>query len=318
MEAFDVHSLILPSDLITNLDGKIDETEDKGFIVNVQNKKIGPVSPGFFSLDSRIEELKANRIDLQVLSVSHHLFMYNAPEDVASKLSRKQNEAIAAVCRSHPDRFVGNATLPMQNSKLAVEELEHAYHQLGLHGVEIGTNVCGKNLDSEEFFPVYEKLESLKVPVLVHPNDIYGGDRLSRYYLHMTIGTLAETTLAISSVVFGRVLEKFPNLKLVFCHGGGAVPFQMGRLQWNADKRPETRGTVGSVEEVVRKLFYDTIVCDEDALRFLVERVGSQRTVFGTDYPFLRSGWEYAYDLRLDEDEKVAILSKNAKQLYGL
>jgi aminocarboxymuconate-semialdehyde decarboxylase len=312
---------MLPKKLMSELGIELTKSGDL-YKFKVGERAVGPLPMGFFDAEARLKELDKLGIDTQVVSVTHHLFMYKEDKEVARKVARKQNEAIADLCKSYGDRFIGNGTLPLQDPKSAVEELEHAYYTLELKGVEIGTNVAGKNLDSEELFPVYEKLEELQMPILVHPNDIVGMERLRKYYLPIVVGTLMETSIAIACVIFGGVLERFPNLKYIFCHGGGAIPYQLERLEWALEVRDECKGRItGKVKDHFKKLYFDTILFSEGSLKFMIDVIGSERAVFGTDYPFNMGDWHSLSrigKLGLSDQDYRRIALENAKSLYKL
>lgn len=316
---FDVHSHVLPSELLSEFKNEVTELQQR-YDVTVLGRKIGIVTKGYFDDRSRREEIKAWGVDSQVVSISHQLFMYNETnKSVVHELARKQNQAIAKFCKKNDDVFIGNGTLPLQDTHMALEELEHIYSQLGLKGVEIGTNIAGKSLDSEDLFPVFEKLQEYKMPVLVHPNDPLGPERLKKYYMEITVGTILETTVAISSLIFGKVLERFPRLKFIFCHGGGAIPYQIGRLERASEVRKEMQFTM-PIREYFHKLYFDSVVFSEASLKFLLDIVGPDRLLFGTDYPF-NLGDPYSCDkirrLPIDSSFKSMIAS-NSRSLYNL
>jgi aminocarboxymuconate-semialdehyde decarboxylase len=320
MSNIDIHSHILPKELVSELGLDVISSGNL-YKLKMDERVIGPLPLSFFQIDARLKDLESFGIEKQVISVSHHFFYYRENIDAARKAVRKQNEAIAKLCKLHKDRFIGNAALPLQDPKSAVEELEYAYYTLELKGVEIGTNVAGKNLDSEELFSVYEKLEELQLPILVHPNDMLGADRMKKYYLPIVVGTLAETTIAIASVIFGGVLERFPDLKFIFCHGGGAAPYHLGRLERALEVREECKGNIkGKVKDYFRKLYFDTVLFSEDALKFLIQIVGSEKVVLGTDYPFEMGDWAALSKidkLSLPKRDYDLIVLENARKLYN-
>lgn len=316
----DAHSHVLPSELLPEFKADVSQTEQL-YTLAISGKKIGPVPKGFFDAKSRREEIKAWGVESQVVSVTHHLFMYHeSDKKVVSRFARRQNEAIASFCKMNDDVFVGNGTLPMQDTAMALEELDYIHNTLGLRGVEIGTNVAGKNLDSEDLFPIFEKLQEYNMPVFVHPNDPLGSERLKKYYMEIVVGTLLETTTAVTSVIFGGVLKRLPRLKFVFCHGGGAIPYQIGRLSTGSKVRKEMKDSGISVDEDFRKLYFDTVVFRNSSLKFLLDVAGPDRVVFGTDYPF-NLGDPHSMDnirqLPVDSDTRSRIGS-NARSLYGL
>ena len=277
---------------------------------------------GFFDLEARKKELAGMGVDGQIISPTHHLFMYSAKLDVAEKASRVQNNGISAVCRQEPDRFYGNATLPMQDPASSVKEMERAYSELGMKGIEIGTNIAGKNLDDESLYQVYEKAQELGMPIFVHPNDFLGPERLQKYYMGIVVGTLAETTVAVTSMIFGGVFNKFPKLKMIFCHGGGAIPFQVGRLKHAVSIRDELKGSDIDVDRSLKNVFFDSVVFDDEALKFLIEKTGSDNVLLGTDYPFNMGNWHTVKDLAnhkaIPAAAKEQIFLGNTKRLYRL
>ncbi len=323
MKNIDVHSHMLPESSIQELSGEIIPI-GKGDLYNIKvlGKSVAPMPKGFFDLEARKKELAGMGVDGQIISPTHHLFMYSAKLDVAEKASRVQNNGISAVCRQEPDRFYGNATLPMQDPASSVKEMERAYSELGMKGIEIGTNIAGKNLDDESLYPVYEKAQELGMPIFVHPNDFLGPERLQKYYMGIVVGTLAETTVAVTSMIFGGVFNKFPKLKMIFCHGGGAIPFQVGRLKHAVSIRDELKGSDVDVDRGLKNVFFDSVVFDDEALKFLVEKTGPDNVLLGTDYPFNMGNWHTAKDLEnhkaIPAAAKEQIFLGNTKKLYKL
>jgi len=322
MNNIDAHSHFLPKEALDELGIEIEEIAPKKYRMKIGERKVGPLPKGFFDIDERVKEMDELGIDFQVFSVTHHLFGYNYEKGLAGKVARVQNDALAKVHRAYGDKVACNGTLPLSYPDLALKELEHIYHDLELPGIEIGTNITGKNLDSPELFPIYEKLQEYDMPILVHPNDILGRDRMKRYYLPIVVGTLLETTIAIASVIFGGVLDKFPRLKFIFCHGGGAVPYQIGRLQRALEVRDECKGLVrGRAIDYLKKIYVDTVVFDDDSLDFLVKRMGPENVVLGTDYPFNMGEWDSHLRVgRLDitKENIEKILVHYAKRLFKI
>jgi len=310
----DVHSHMVPVDLLKELGSEVSEANGL-FTIKTAGRVIGPVTRGFFEVDSRKRENMSLGIGVQVLSMTHHLFLYKENVDSARKVSRKFNKLMGSICRDEGS-FICNATVPLQDPKIAAEELEETVSE-GLKGVEIGTNVAGKNLDDPSLWPFYEKAQELTLPILVHPADIMSPDRMRKYYMEIVVGTLAETTVAITSLLFGGVLRQFPKLKFVFCHGGGAVPYQIGRLRRATEVREDLKGI--DVWDL-RKLYFDAVLFEPLSLEFLVKTVGVDRVVLGTDYPFNMGDWravEIVKRTSLNEEDKMRIAWRNAVELYG-
>jgi aminocarboxymuconate-semialdehyde decarboxylase len=198
------------------------------------------------------------------------------------------NDHIAGVCRDFPQRFVGLGTVPMQLPRLAIQELERCTKQLGLAGIQIGTNVQGANLSEPAAFEVLEAAADLGAAVFVHPWDMLGQDRMPKYWMPWLVGMPAETALAICSVIFGGVLERLPKLRIGFAHGGGAFPYTIGRIEHGFLARPDLCAADNDVNprNYLGKFYVDSLVHDPEALRLLIKLVGEQRIALGTDYPF--------------------------------
>ncbi|OWP56851.1 MAG: hypothetical protein B2I17_03575 [Thermoplasmatales archaeon B_DKE] len=323
MKNIDVHSHILPTESINELGGKIEPIEGGGlYNIKVLGKSISPMPKGFFDVRERKIEISRYGIDSQIVSPTHHLFMYGEDLKKAQRSSRVQNEGIARVCKENPDTFFGNATLPLQDSSASIEELEYAHSKLEMRGIEIGTNIGGKNLDNESLFPFYQKAQDLNMPIFVHPNDFMGKERLEKYYMGIVVGTIAETTVAVTSILFGRLMEEFPHLKMIFCHGGGAIPFQIGRLRHAIGTRNELNKSTLNVDESMRNIYFDTVVFSPSSLNFLVKETGSENVVLGTDYPFNMGNWNSFNDIEkadfMTRGEKDSIELRNAMKLYKL
>lgn len=323
MKNIDVHSHMLPETSIKELSGTI-EPIGKGnlYKINALGKTVAPMTKGFFDLEARKNEIAEMDVDGQIISPTHHLYMYSADAKSAIRSAQIQNNGISEVCRKEPDRFFGNATLPLQDTKAAVAEIDRAYSELGMKGIEIGTNIAGKNLDHESLFPIYEKVSELGMPIFVHPNDFLGADRLSKYYMGIVVGTLAETTVAVTSMIFGGIFNKFPKLKMVFCHGGGAIPYQSGRLKRAVSIRDELSGSNVDVDRSLKNIYFDTVVFDDESLKFLVEKTGKDNVLLGTDYPFNMGNWNSAKALAshsgIDDASKNKIFIDNTRNLYKL
>lgn len=238
--------------------------------------------------DARLHDCGKTHVDVQVLSTVPVMFSYWAKPEDTLDLSRILNDHVADVVRRYPKRYIGLGTLPMQEPELACQELNRCMKDLGLRGVEIGTHILGWNLDDERLFPVYEEAEKLGAAIFVHPWEMLGEDRMERYWLKWLVGMPAETTLAISSVVMGGVVEKFPKLKLAFAHGGGAYAATIGRIQHGFDVRPDLcqTHTTTRPRDLLRRIWVDSLVHDPGALNMLVDTFGADRVALGSDFPF--------------------------------
>ena len=237
---------------------------------------------------TRMTECDADGVHVQVLSTVPVMFSYWAKAEDALDLSRLLNDHIAEVVAAHPRRFIGLATVPMQAPDLAIRELERAVGELGLAGIEIGTHVNAWNLEEAQLFPVFEAAEALGAAVFVHPWDMMAPERMSKYWTSWLVGMPTETCLAICSMLFGGVLERLPNLRVLFAHGGGSFPATLGRIQHGFDVRPDlcavdnARGPT----EYLGKFWLDSLVHDPRMLEILLAQIGAEKIALGTDYPF--------------------------------
>jgi len=237
---------------------------------------------------ARLEDCKRTGVDIQVLSTVPVMFSYWAEPLHALDLSKFLNDDLARVVNSNPSKFVGLGTIPMQAPDLAVKELERCVKKLGLLGVQIGSHVNNWNLSDPALLPVFEAANDLDAFIFVHPWDMMGQERMTKYWLPWLVGMPAETCLAICSMIFSGIFERFPKLRVAFAHGGGSFPSTIGRIEHGFLARPDLCAIDNAVNprDYLGKFLVDSLVHDERALKFLLDVVGEDAIALGTDYPF--------------------------------
>lgn len=247
-----------------------------------------PLLPQLSDVPGRLAWMDAAGIDVQLVAPWMDLAGYElAPADGAW-LAAVQNEELAALRRAHPDRFRTAAAVPLQHVELAVAELRRAVTELGHEAVQIGARVGELGLDDAALAPFWDAAEELGVPVIVHPAELELPERIRRLFLHILVGNPSETTFAAAALLLGGVLEAHPGLRVLLVHGGGFVPYQMGRLQRGFTAAPPPVRATGALSprELLGQLSFDTVLHDPDALRQLIDFAGPGRVALGSDYPF--------------------------------
>ncbi|MGW3094898.1 amidohydrolase family protein [Streptomyces sp. NPDC001102] len=253
--------------------------------LSVNRAQLRQLAGKLTSVPERLADLDAMDVDIQVVGPMpmHH---YWADENLAGRLAHTVNEAVAAHCAEAPERLFGLGSVPLQHPALAVELLEWAVTGLGLYGVSVSTTVDGRELADPAHDPVWAKAEELGAVVFVHPWGCSLGERLATRYLGNTVGQPVETTVALSHLIFTGVLDRFPGLKLVAAHGGGYLPTYVGRSDHAWRVREDARGCAEPPSAYLRRMWFDALVYTPRALCHLVEEVGADRVVLGTDHPF--------------------------------
>ena len=269
-----------------------------------------------------LEALDRRGLDAAALGPSPEEFYYWAPPAVGARIAAIQNDGMAELVRSHPDRFVGLATLPMQDPDRAAAELDRAVTDLGLRGAEICTHINGRDLDHPGLRPVYAAAERLGVPLFLHPQNWGDMRRFQDYALWNLAGFPLETALAASHLIMGGVFERFPKLRVILAHGGGYLPYQVGRLDHGYAARREVHERLPRrPTEYLANLYCDSLTHSALSLRFLLDRMGDSHVVIGSDYPF-NMGDERPVDtvraLGLPPDVETKVLAKNLAGLLGL
>ncbi len=271
----------------------------------------------------RINESRQYNIDVQVLSTVPVMFNYWAKAKDTLDLAKFLNDHIADIVTTHPKQFIGLGTLPMQDPELAIKELERCVKDIGLAGVQIGSHINDMNLDDEKLFPIFEAAQDLGASIFVHPWDMVGKEKMQKYWLPWLVGMPAESSLAICSMIFGGVLQRLPNLKIAFAHGGGSFPSTIGRIEHGFNVRPDLCAVDCQINprEFLKQIYLDSLVHDPAMLRFLIDLMGAERIALGTDYPFplgeLSPG-KLIQDCQFDSDTQQKLFHGTALNWLGL
>jgi aminocarboxymuconate-semialdehyde decarboxylase len=273
--------------------------------------------------EERLPALAAAGVDLQIVSLIPPLFRYyiDAKDGIAA--AREVNDELHRWVTTWPDIYLGLATLPLQDVDASVAELDRAMNELGLVGAAVGTHVDGENWDAPHLLPVLQAAEEMGALVFVHPAGSRVGGALPRYHMRNFIGNPFETTVAIGSLIFGGVLDKVPDLKIVFAHGGGFACADIGRFDHGYHVRPEaSEHPQHAPSDYLKRLFFDSLTHSEAALRFLIDTTGIGQVVLGTDYPadmgVARPKEWISSCTSLTDAEKAAILGENLARLVPL
>jgi aminocarboxymuconate-semialdehyde decarboxylase len=276
--------------------------------------------------EQRIADMDSLGVDVQVVSTNVGFYQYDRNLTTTIAIARDCNNEVHQMTMDYPGRLAGLATLPMQNIKAAIDELERAIVKLGLKGAMIDDKVNGRNYDEPEFLPFWQAAEQMGALILIHQaNPTVVVPRTTRYHLPNTIGNLADRAITFASLVFGGVMDKCkcPDLKICLCHGGGYTCFGIGRMDRGWQVPSEARVNIQQPPSAyLRRFYYDCLTQSEPALRYLIDTVGADRVVMGTDWPAdMCTDWPVSWIMSMEsltQEEKELILWKNLEKLLGL
>jgi aminocarboxymuconate-semialdehyde decarboxylase len=273
--------------------------------------------------EHRLADLDAMAIDMQMIAPPPLQCYYTVPLDVAVKAAQIVNDGIAEFCGKYPDRLKGFGSVPMPDGQEAAKELERCVKQLGFTGVEVLTNVAGKELSDSAFAPFWKKAEELGVLVMIHPNGFTEASRFKRFYFNNVIGNPLETTIALHYLIFDGVLERHPKLKLLAVHGGGYLGGYPGRIDHAWGARSDSHGDLPQPPtSYLKHIYVDTVVFTPYQLAELVRVFGADHVVMGTDYPYDMAEYDPVGHIAsvegFDAATVAALAGGNAKKLLGL
>ena len=274
-------------------------------------------------IDDRLADLDAMGIDVQIISPPPPQCYYTVPVDIAVKATQLVNDGIAEFCAKKADRLKGFGAVPMPDPQEAAKELERCVQHLGFKGVEVLTNVAGKELSDPAFAPFWKKAEDLGAVVLIHPNGFTEASRLSRFYFNNVIGNPLETTIALHYLIFDGVLERHPKLKILAVHGGGYLGAYPGRIDHAWGARSDSHGDLPHPPTTyLKRIYFDTVVFTPYQLAELVRLFGADHVLLGTDYPYDMAEFDPLGHVAgvegFDASTIAALAGGNAKRLLGL
>ncbi|MBJ3774961.1 amidohydrolase family protein [Acuticoccus mangrovi] len=275
----------------------------------------------FNNLDRRLAEMDKMGVELQAVATAPGQQHYWLPVDTLVEISRMQNDHVVALVGRAPERFVGIGTLPLTDTDAAVEEAKRGVAR-GLKAFQIDSRCMERELSDRTLDPLYDTLQSLGVGLMIHPLGFSHGERFTSFFMVNSVAQPLEELIAFNHLVFGGVLDRFPKLKVYIAHGGGFAPYYIGRFDHAWTVRPELRRlTPKPPSDYLARLFYDTCVFRPDHIRTLVDLVGADRVMLGSDYPFDMGDTDPVGTLDaagLSADQRAAITSATARTFLGL
>lgn len=288
--------------------------------IKVKGRVVGKLDEGLISIKKQVKDMDRTRIDLRVICVAPFMFFYELENEKLIELAKALNEQMFKDTVEYDDRFLCLATLPMKNIEEACVELEKVMISYNFVGAQIATNIDGKELDDLSLNPFWEKAQSLGALILLHPHYTVGKERFCDYHLRNVIGNPLDTTIAAMRIILGGVLKRYPNLKICLSHSGGYLPLGIYRLDKAYVERTELSHLDALPSESLSKFYYDSITFNSEALEYVIDTVGVDRVLMGTDYPFDMGDLDPIMSinrLNITEKNKKLILSENARSILN-
>ncbi len=301
---------------------RLERDKDGKQVFTIRGTPVVHISPPQLDPELRLRDMDACGVDLQMLSLTMpHVYLWEPRAGLA--LSQIVNDAFAEIVAKHPQRFAAACVVPLQDPRLAIEELERAVQKLGLRAVYLITSIDGKPIHGRELWPFYERVAELGVPLFLHPFLPPGADTMREFWLQTVLGVLFESALTAARFAFSGLLDALPDLKVVVPHVGGVIPFALGRLDKGHRTHPACREHIERPpSEYLKRLHIDSVAFDRESLEFSIARWGAERVMLGSDYPQamgeLDSCVADVEALGLPEDQKAMIRGGNAQRLLGL
>lgn len=293
--SIDIHAHMVPEDFIRDLAAAVPSAapvivkrDSEWWFEYPGGRVSGPIPEGMFNVGSRIADMDRAGVSIQAISVPPPHFNYRLEDEAAAIAAQLHNDSMIRAARQHPDRFVVLGHLPMQSEGYALAELERLVAIDEVVGLELGTNVAGINLGDPRHEAVWHAIDKAGLSVVLHPGaDVAGVDRMHDHYIHNYVGNPTDSTVAAASLLFQGVLSRNERLRIALLHGGGFLPYQIGRFDHGWSVRPESRTLLTEPPStLLHRFWFDTLTHDDLSLRFLHDRVRDDRLCLGSDYPF--------------------------------
>jgi aminocarboxymuconate-semialdehyde decarboxylase len=327
--AIDIHHHYVPKQLIeeTKRHGKalgVDITEDRGsYALSFAGSKPHRLQPPLMDVDKRVEIMDQGQIAVATLEANTNSLGYRLNGEQGEGWSKLYNECVNLLIKDRPGRFVGLATVPLQVARRAANVLEHGVAELKFSGAFIGTNVNGRYYNVDDFDPFWAKAQELDVLIVMHPEHIAGAERMTEFGLNAVCGNPADSTLSLGYMLYSGLFDRFPNLKICALHGGGFLPYHLGRFdkEFATGKGFRPAKATKPPSAYLKNLYFDTLVYDGDTLEYLRRKAGNGRLMVGTDYPYRLGDWmgvEKVLALDCSADDKAEILAGTARRLLKL
>ncbi|HZZ16578.1 MAG TPA: amidohydrolase family protein [Candidatus Sulfotelmatobacter sp.] len=326
VRVIDIHAHYFPQvylDLVATEGKRFDagyHMTDKGWYIKTPAGNNGPLPAKFIDLKARIADMDQQGVAVQAISLTAPM-LYWCDSNLSTKLAVAWNDAASAAHQTYPTRLVAFLTLPMLYPDTALPELERAHKLPGMRGVYLGTNIAGRELDDPLFEPILARIEALDLPVFLHPVDVAGQDRLKSFFLSNLIGNPVDTAIAACHLIFGGVLDRHPKLQICLPHGGGVLPILVGRIDQGWRVRDELKGLSKAPSDYLQRFTYDTITHSKPVMEFVINQVGPERIMVGSDYCFTM-GYnrpvQFVNQVDLTSSQRRMILGGNAERILQL
>src|SRR5437870_5952026 len=322
----DFHCHLYPEEYLKKLeassgDVRIEKNQKGERIILSMGTKVGPVTEEFFDIEARLDRIKENRVDMQILSTPHPGVDRFSPDESA-EMSRIINDGLSQVVKKYPNNFQALAMLPLIDTKLALKELDRAIFDLGLKGICMLTNVAGQTSDSDFLLPVYERAQALGVPIFIHPTTPVGAQVMKEWRLAIILGFEFDIMLSATRLAYSGILEKFPELKFVIAHLGAGIPFLVGRIDRGYHDPMCGVKTKKPASEYLKDLYTDAVSFYKPALMMAYNFFGAERIVMGSDFPLpigdLQAAVPSIKEMKIPDQEKEKILGGNVTRLLDL